>query len=144
MRREIKFRGYNDKKQWLYGDLLRVHGIPYIINSSINPFCLISPDVIDDIRVDPNTIGQFTGLHDCEGKEIYEGDIISDGEFSHIVSYSLNDARFVVILIEHFTDEIERVMNMSCVYQEWLTEYDKKVIGNIHNNPELIERESNH
>lgn len=78
------------------------------------------------------------------GKEIYEGggDIISDGEFSHIVSYSLNDARFVVIRIEHFTDEIERVMNMNRVYQEWLTKYDKKVIGNIHDNPELIERES--
>lgn len=46
--------------------------------------------------------------------------------------------------VNDFTDEIERVMNMNRVYQEWLTKYDKKVIGNIHDNPELIERESNH
>lgn len=139
MKREIKFRGFNEKNnKWLYGDLIHNRGLTFVCPIGIaDPFA-----TWEDFVVESESAGQLTGLHDCNGKEIYEGDIISDGKFSHIVSYSLNDARFIVICIEYFADEIERVMNMSRVYQEWLTEYDKKVIGNIHDNPELIERKS--
>lgn len=141
MKREVKFRGFNKKNnKWLYGDLIHNRGLTLVCPVGIaDPFA-----TWEDFVVEPDSVGQFTGLYDFEGKEVYEWDIINDGEFSHIVSYSLNDARFVVIRIEHFTDEIERVMNMNRIYQERLKEYDKKVIGNIHDNPELMERKSNH
>ena len=128
--RQIKFRGkrLNDGI-WLYGDLITdVVGDRYIVK----------PDRESDRlfhKVNPETVGQFTGLYDKNGKEIYEGDIIrSPSGSSHYIAYMDCEAKFIAKIIGSTLDEY-------CgIYQSWLDKYNKEVIGNIYDSPELLKQ----
>ncbi len=119
MRRQIKFRGYNRKGgKWLYGNLVQFD----------NGECAVS-----DVIVDPATVGQFTGLLDKDGREIYEGDIvryyddIEDELVSSHVIYHKESCSFCAAPTKLCGDYIG-----ICAHWQY------EVIGNIHDNPSLI------
>ena len=130
--REIKFRGKSDKYGWVYGNL------SYREEDGNSAVFIEDQGFCGDLTpVDRNTIGQYTGLKDVNGKEIYEGDIITNKSFpyKHIIYYDVAEACFMAKYGPGKDD--------SCrVYQEWINNCHKQVVGNIHDNPELIKIES--
>ncbi len=125
--RTIKFRGKSLLKgKWIYGHLL---------DAECGENLMIQVNASETLGVDDNTVGQFTGLYDRNGKEIYEGDIIISDEYKHTrhyVRYMESEAMFVAMIIGSPLDEY-------CgIRQSWIDKFSKKIIGNIHDNPELL------
>ena len=134
--REIKFRGKRiDNGEWVYGYYFQgFTGISYI---------LVMHDHIlgmtEFYEVDPSTVGQYTGLKNKHGKEIYEGDIIV-GTYKEDIG---TDTGLVVFKCYGFKVEIPNVGDDELV--DWERYSDSiEVISNIHDNnvwqnPELLE-----
>lgn len=113
--REIKFRAWDEEfKEVLY----------FTLNEILQPE--VKPSFMRN-----NVIEQFTGLHDKNGKEIYEGDIILNPlyEEPYVVEYAENLAGYV-----GWGDD--RICGCYLI-----TDEDIEVIGNIHENPELRKQE---
>lgn len=122
--REIKFRGKRvDNGEWIEGDLLRMNGHTFIFP---NP----APEGIDKYKVDPETVGQFTGLKDKDGKEIYEGDkLLIKGDATAVVVW--RNEGFDILDTCTLTPTNKGVVEGFVYSPEQLME----VIGNIHDNP---------
>ena len=78
--RKIKFRGYNpETKSWVYGDLFhcKIHLTGHEEKKSIT---VILDDSGTPWTVEPESIGQYTGFRDYYKDEIYEGDILTNGD----------------------------------------------------------------
>ena len=133
--RQIKFRGKRlDNGVWIYGDLI------HIDKSDIG--IVTDYDHWSGCRINPDTVGQFTGLTDCNGKEIYEGDIISS---------PLNNVVIVKFGYKEHRVRHHGVEDSFAAYgwiaeniQNGITDFldneilQGKVIGNIYDNPELL------
>ena len=124
--RTIKFRGkLKSNGNWEYGDLLHDNF----------DACYIYPIEVGDLyknnEVIPETIGQFTGLYDCEGKEIFEGDILRFGNSqSGVCEVKWNEHIAAFCILFYFKDEIgSRPLGGGVEFA---------IIGNIHDNPELL------
>lgn len=119
-RAEISIGKNPDDGTWVVGDLHYYNtGIPHI-----------HYDMAHRISVDVETIGQHTGLHDMNGKDIYEGDIVKCGNFVYQVVYE--GKRFASFALHRKEDMFLHY------FGEAMEAKDCEVIGNIHDNPELL------
>lgn len=127
MKRVIKFRGKRPDGSWNYG-----RSIIFKQSSAV---------LIKGAKVDPDTVGQFTGLCDCNGREIYEGDVIKSmyNDIYHVIGYNENRGAFTATLINEYMDNTDGLKTECNVEQKWLCDMKKVVVGNIYDNPELQE-----
>ena len=139
MMREILFRGKRiDNGEWVQGDLLQ------------NVDCLKIREQEKDIKhiarsfaVLPETVGQYTGLTDKNGTKIFEGDILKiyglkpmyvhfNGE---TLTWEMINVGVPIFEVNHLLNTID----LAWVHQEAaIGEIRTEVIGNIHDNPELL------
>lgn len=137
--REIKFRGKNTgANEWIYG-------------AYIPPDCTFwrEPSIVNIYKrmlIDPKTLGQYTGYKDANGKEIYEGDILSLNEKYYpktllcVVKYGAHLSKCFnggddLGFYTEFSEENSGLFRQDFMF--WLNK-GVKVIGNIHDNPELM------
>ena len=142
--RTIKFRGKfvyanaDGSLIWIYGSLFQTDTLRNVGKAKI--FKTDTYDgVIANNEVILGTVGQFTGIVDRNGVEIYEGDIIqtydSKGKpILHEVYYLESEARFATKLIGYEN------LNEGTLTQKWINELDFEVIGNIFDNRELLQK----
>jgi uncharacterized phage protein (TIGR01671 family) len=144
MKREIKFRAKIKAKdfrvklamagkpknegEWTYGEVHLQSTIPHIHEG------------MDKYPIDVDTVGQYTGLKDKNGKEIYEGDIVKAPYLDPIFGDVVNNM-FVNIVVGYNKGSFVLEYNGNLrVYISDL--YDNiEIIGNIYDNPELLQKE---
>ena len=140
--REILFRGKRvDNGEWVEGYLYR-------ISEYQNPFIMIKDRHAESYEVDPETVGQFTGLTDKNGKRIFEGDILrgfeypfcSNGEFNYFAEIVWFDdsSAFGIYTFKNPKSNVRGISEGNIDYLEYFNVDKWEVIGNIHDNPELI------
>lgn len=131
--REILFRGKReDNGEWIEGYLVR-RPSAIQVGKHYSPFAIDRPPKDPDDSgevcfVDAGTVGQFTGLTDKNGTRIFEGDVVDYRDEHGLILYDADEtARFCV------------------AFDTWATDFDHlygkelEVIGNVHDNPELLE-----
>lgn len=136
MNREILFRGKRiENGEWVYGDLIQLSEHDdywYILPNGVSaemyekePYLFRQNDVMCEValaKVFRETIGEFTGLTDKNGNEIFEGDILKwdsrewGGEYNEVVRWDYG--------------QFDMRKND---WKEWC-----EIIGNIYDNPELL------
>ena len=134
--RNIIFRGkrINRNGEWGYGDLRRYGGNTWVFPHN-------QKAAHDADMVDPATVGEFTGLTDKNGKKIFEGDIVS----YIIVTGGIEDLSIPANVRHTVTyDEKHGAFRIGYHYfcggtmREVVDANNLVVIGNIHDNPELL------
>ena len=128
MMETYKFRGKRSGDgKWMYGSLI---GNDVIVGDIVE----FNDEWFNtewQYKVTAETVGQYTGLKDSTGKEIFEGDIVTIG----------NDLKAVVIWFNgsfRFKDELSCKATYLNDIGTVIRDYDVCIIGNIHDNPELL------
>lgn len=120
--REILFKGKRvDNGEWVYGFLVKMWGQYHIVDQNNENSAYM---------IEPETVGQYTGLCDKNGKKIFEGDILLKGFEKVLVKWNANQCRWGI-----YSNNYE-----ICGFNESTQGYFE-VIGNIYDNHELLEVE---
>lgn len=135
--REILFRGKQiDNGEWFFGWYEPpVEWDGHKFGTTIAYIC--EEGYLDDAEVDPATVGQFTGLTDKNGKKIFEGDIL-------VCRQEINGnwidccVEIGFVEMKHGAFGLHRKQGYYRPFKDWLEDYEYEIIGNIHDNPELL------
>ena len=130
--REVLFRGKRtDNGEWVEGILFNAKEDTFIIphgnEYSYDPIEGLAFDVYG-CKVDPETVGQYTGLTDKNGVRIFEGDILKAFGYNYVIMWDSIRAMY------YLRDPVYRVTSDFYNY----CGRDLSVIGNIHDNPEIL------
>lgn len=145
--RKIKFRGKKvDNGEWVYGYYVFTHDRHRIIYEDYEGFYC-------EDEVIPETVGQYTGLKDENGNEIYEGDIVKfinciDNIFHEEVGicvFEQDECNFVLQRVQYNHENYPVPTTIHTFYLisnlTYKDDVSYEVIGNIFDNPELLESE---
>ena len=136
MKREILFRGKRaDNGEWVYGNLIDSDSIVGKIVDFDGEYFI--PEFW--YKVDPETVGQFTGFTDKNGTKIFDGDIISvSGVVNKLVTYIDKYACFCLANTNELNSKYMSPWQQ--VAPGWWNEFGREieVIGNIYDNKELL------
>lgn len=156
--REILFRGkWKNSGEWVYGNLFNPDKA-----DTPTQICIGTYIARTCYEIDPETVGQYTGLTDRNGRKIFEGDIVLTQDYydkpyaknrkskKHIgvVEYKIGSSNHFFsretgkwdAYIEWEAEWIVKVKHYGkFVHGDWGYFFDCEVIGNIHDNPELLE-----
>ena len=147
--RDILFRGKRkDNGEWVQGDFCGPCNIVFIENGYDPVLGKCDSPMCNDYEIIPETVGQYTGLKDKNGKMIFEGDVVKGVAFS-------TDFIGVIIWIEEIAGFGVRYFNnkreptawenssiLKMIQKGHKDKFAAEIIGNIHDNPELLEAES--
>ena len=145
--REILFRGKRiDNGEWIEGGYYLE---PYSNYAHIVCWNSFGLGFTEYIKVAPETVGQYTGLKDKNGKRIFEGDILEVNNFPYrensfsncVVAYGIFrefDRQEMVGFYLYWTSDTEAYRKLPNL-KWWLEERGAVCIGNIHDNPEMLE-----
>ena len=142
--RLIKFRGKHIVTgEWLYGSHFNDGGEQYILPNNI----LDIDEYEDKFEVNPDTVGEYTGLTDKYGNGIYEGDVVK----RHCSAYGLDDTGIVkfdneTAMFVLYCEEKIFAKKLSFLKSETINDgyatiietFTYEIIGNIHDNPEMV------
>lgn len=133
--REILFRGKSeDNGEWVYGYYACIGKHHYILTGKLN---LIGAVNFEHYLVIPETVGQYTGLTDKNGKKIFEGDIIGTDIARPYLIVEFRDGCFMFNCNDGGKDYYDIMLP---IFEEAQTEYKYgEVIGNIHDKYEPLE-----